>query len=104
MGKMWTEEDVKQALEELGMKPINVAGHKWVPVWSLQKIEEPKSNHQTNTSFKGQCEKTVAVKNFAFRENWVDSKVVGMKAPFFAIFDPTWTHILAPKGQSKEFL
>ena len=36
---------------ELGTKPVNVPGHKWVPVWSLQKIEEPKSNNQTNTSF-----------------------------------------------------
>ena len=31
----------------------------------------------------------MAVKNFVFRENWVDSKVAGMKATFFAIFDPT---------------
>ena len=37
--------------KELGTKPVNVPGHKWVPVWSLQKIEEPKSNNQTNTSF-----------------------------------------------------
>ena len=33
------------------MKPVNVSGHKWVPVWSLQKIKEPKSNNETNTSF-----------------------------------------------------
>ena len=46
----------------------------------------------------------MAVKNFIFKENWVDSKVAGTKATFFAIFDPTWTHILAPKGPNKEFL
>ena len=37
--------------KELETKPVNVPGHKWVPVWSLQRIEEPKSNNQTNTSF-----------------------------------------------------
>ena len=44
--------------------------HKWVPVWSLQKIEEPKSNNQTNTSFaeailnkmKGRVDKPAPVK------------------------------------------
>ena len=47
----------------------------------------------------------MAVKNFVCRENWVDSKVAGMKTTFFAIiFDQTWTHILAPKGQNKVFL
>ena len=48
----------------------------------------------------------MAVKNFVFRENWVGraSKVAGMKTAFSAIFDPTWTHILAPKDPSKEFL
>ena len=40
----------------------------------------------------------MAVKNFVFRGNWVDSKVAGMKTTFFAIFNPTWTHILDPKG------
>ena len=40
---------------------------------------------------------------FVFRENWVGSKVVtGMKTIFFAIFDPIWTHILAPKHPNKE--
>ena len=43
----------------------------------------------------------MAVKSFVFRENWVGSKVAGMKITFFAIFDPTWTHILAPKGPNK---
>ena len=34
--------------------------------------------------------------NLVFRENCVDSKVVGMmKTTVFPIFDPTWTHILA---------
>ena len=48
----------------------------------------------------------MAVKNFVFRENWVDvgSKVAGMKTTFFTIFDQTWTHILAPKDPKKEFL
>ena len=44
----------------------------------------------------------MAVKNFVFFwENWVVSKVNGMKTTFFAIFDPTLTHILAPKGPNK---
>ena len=46
----------------------------------------------------------MAVKNFVFRENWVYSKVADMKITFFAIFDPTWTHIWPPKGPNKEFL
>ena len=46
----------------------------------------------------------MAVKNFVFKEHWVGSKVAGMKTTFFAIFDPTWTHILAPQGPNKEFL
>ena len=38
----------------------------------------------------------MAVKNFVFRENCVDSKVAGMmKTTVFPIFGPTWTHILA---------
>ena len=45
----------------------------------------------------------MAVKNFVFRQNWVGRKVAGMKKNF-AIFDQTWTHILAPKGPNKEFL
>ena len=39
----------------------------------------------------------MAVKNFVFMENWVDSKVVGMKATIFASSDTIWTHILALK-------
>ena len=46
----------------------------------------------------------MVVKNFVFRQDWVGRKVAGMKKTFFAIFDPTWTHILAPKGPNKEFL
>ena len=47
----------------------------------------------------------MAVQNFVFWENWVRSKVdAGMKTTFFAIFDPTWTNILAPKGPDKEFV
>ena len=43
-------------------------------------------------------------KNFVFRENWVGSKVTGLKTTFFTIFDPIWTHILAPKVQIKNSL
>ena len=46
----------------------------------------------------------MAVRNFVFREKWVGSKVAGMKTTFFAIFDLTWTNILAPKAPNKEFL
>ena len=46
----------------------------------------------------------MAFKNFFFRENWVESEVAGMKIAFFAVFDPTWTHIFAPKGPNMEFL
>ena len=46
----------------------------------------------------------MAVKNFVFRENCGGSKLAVMKTTFFAIFDPTWTHILAPKDPNKEFL
>ena len=45
----------------------------------------------------------MVVKNFVFRQDWVGRKVAGMKKTFFAIFDPTWTHILALNGP-KEFL
>ena len=37
----------------------------------------------------------MALKNFSFRENWAGIEVAGMKIAFFAIFDPTWAHILA---------
>ena len=44
------------------------------------------------------------IQKFAFRENSIGSKVAaGMKTTFFAIFDPIWTHILAPKDPNKEF-
>ena len=46
----------------------------------------------------------MAVKNFAFRENWVSSKVAGTKTNFFAIFDPTLTLSGAQKSPNKEFL
>ena len=39
----------------------------------------------------------MALKNFSFRENWVGIEVANMKITFFAIFDSTWAHILAPK-------
>ena len=51
----------------------------------------------------------MAFKNFVFSVgskrlisiDWVGSKVAGMKTTFFALFDPTWTHIVAPKGPNK---
>ena len=46
----------------------------------------------------------MAVKNFVFGQNWVGRKLAGMKKTFFAIFDLTWIHILAPKSPNKEFL
>ena len=46
----------------------------------------------------------MAVKNFVFRENWVGSKVAGIKTTFITIFDPTWTHILDQKAQIKDSL
>ena len=39
----------------------------------------------------------MAVKNFVFRGKWVGGKVAGMKTTYFAIFDPTWTHIFCPQ-------
>ena len=46
----------------------------------------------------------MAVKNIVFRKNWVGSKVAGMKTTFFAIFDPTWTHIFDPKDPKRNSL
>ena len=43
----------------------------------------------------------MAVENFVFRENWVGSKVADMKTIFFAIFDPTWAHILVQEEPNK---
>ena len=46
----------------------------------------------------------MVVQKFVSKENWVGSRVVpGMKTIFFAIFDPIWTHILAPQDSNKEF-
>ena len=46
----------------------------------------------------------MVVQKFVFSVNWVGNKVVaGMKTIFFAIFDPIWSHILAPKDPTKEF-
>ena len=45
----------------------------------------------------------MALKNFGFRENLVANDMVGMKIVFFAIFDPTWTLILALKRPNMEF-
>ena len=46
----------------------------------------------------------MAVENLVFRKNWVESEVSSMKIAFFAIFDPTWSHILAPTDPNMEFL
>ena len=46
----------------------------------------------------------MAVKNFVFRKNWVGSEVASMKIAFFDIFDPTFTHILAPTDLNVGFL
>ena len=46
----------------------------------------------------------MALENFSLKENWVGSEVASMKIAFFAIPDPTWTDILAPKGPNMEFL
>ena len=46
----------------------------------------------------------MTVKNFVFRENWVVSKVAGVKTTFFAIVDPTWSHILASQCSNKGLL
>ena len=49
------------------------------------------------------CYETMALKNF-FQENWVWSEEAGIKIVFFfAIFDLTRTHILAPKVPNMEF-
>ena len=37
-----------------------------------------------------------SLKNFVFRENRVGSEMAHMKRAFFATYDPTLTHILAP--------
>ena len=46
----------------------------------------------------------MAVKNFVFRQKLGWLKGGWYEKTFFAIFDPTWTHILVPKDQNKEFL
>ena len=47
----------------------------------------------------------MAVKNFDFSKNWVESEVASMNIAFFAIFGPIhWTHILAPTGSNMGFL
>ena len=46
----------------------------------------------------------MAAKNFIFREICVGSKVAGMQTNVFAVFDPTWTLVLAPKGSHDKFL
>ena len=44
----------------------------------------------------------MAVKNFVFRETWVQSEVAETKITFFTIFGPNWTNILALKGWNME--
>ena len=43
--------------------------------------------------------KTSYLKNFSFWEHCVGTEMTGIKIAFFAIFDPTWAHILAPIRQ-----
>ena len=49
-------------------------------------------------------EKTMTLKNFVFRKNWVRREIVSMKIKFSGIFDLSWTHILAPKCTNMECL
>ena len=49
-------------------------------------------------------QETMAIEKFVFRENWVGIKVTGLKTILLAIFDATWTHSLASKDPTKEFL
>ena len=44
------------------------------------------------------------MKNFVFKENLVGNEVAGIKIAFLAIFDQSWSKILAPKGSNMEFL
>ena len=46
----------------------------------------------------------MAIKKIVFGKNCVGSEMAGIKTGFFSIFNPTWTHILAPKGLNMEFL
>ena len=46
----------------------------------------------------------MAVKNFVFRENWVGSKMAGMKMTFFAIFDTTGPIVWPQKAQIRNSL
>ena len=46
----------------------------------------------------------MAIKNFIFRKNWIESEVAIMKITFVAILDQTWTHILAPTSPNMGFL
>ena len=50
------------------------------------------------------CYKTMALKIFFFRENWVGSEVGGIEIAIFVIFEPTWTHILALKRSKCKIL
>ena len=43
------------------------------------------------------------VKNFLFMKSRGGSEVAIMKIAFFAIFDPTWTNILAPADPNMGF-
>ena len=46
----------------------------------------------------------MAVKNFVFRKNWVGSEVANIKIAFLAIFNLTWTHVLAPTSPNMGIL
>ena len=46
----------------------------------------------------------MAVKNFVFKKNWVESEVPSTKIAFFDIFEPTWTNNKAPAGPNMGLL
>ena len=48
--------------------------------------------------------KTMAVKNFSFRENWVGFEMAGMKIAFLPFLTQHGPTFRPPKGQNMEFL
>ena len=50
------------------------------------------------------CWKTMASKNFSYRENWVGSKVAGMKIAFLPILVQHVPTFWSQNGQNMEFL
>ena len=66
--------------------PCNAVIHEWL--WKKTQIEK----------------KIVVIKTLVFWENWFDSKVAGMKATFFAIFDQPGFTSWSQKAQVRNFL